>query len=260
MRIGLFLIIFCVGWIAAAQSDFALEKTGESSFDSDRLVKIDNFGTIYHIKGQEFIKSSRGTDINFSNIQLGEISTADAFNPLKINIYYEVFNTVIILDNRLAEIAIIKFNEISPFRLSTLVSTGYDNSIWIYNQNTQQLELYDYIADRTRVNTLPLEGNALDLCSNFNYSYFLTDQALYTFNYFGNLVSKVSNPGFTEIAESNGMLIGKQGNDLQVLNKNTGTFQSLELPELLIKQFFLTDETLYIYDGENLHQFQLKGN
>ncbi len=243
----------------SAQSEFTLEKIGESRFESDQLVKIDNFGTFFYVKGQEFIKSSQGKEINFSNIQLGDITAADAFNPLKVNLFYEAFNTAIILDNRLAEIAIINFNEKSPFRLCTLVSAGYDNTIWIYNQNTQQLELYDYMADRTRVNTLPLEGNALDLSSNFNYSYLLTDQALYTFNYFGNLVAKAANPGFSEITESNGKIIAKQGNQLQMLNEINGEFLSLELPELLIKQFFLTDETLYIYDGEILHQFHLKG-
>ncbi|MBT8267801.1 MAG: hypothetical protein KJN59_01160 [Bacteroidia bacterium] len=119
MKYGIFLLLFSVSWIMSAQSEFTLEKIGESRFESDQLVKIDNFGTFFYVKGQEFIKSSQGKEINFSSIQLGDITAADAFNPLKVNLFYEAFNTAIILDNRLAEIAIINFNEKSPFRLCT---------------------------------------------------------------------------------------------------------------------------------------------
>ncbi len=242
------------------QTGLKLEKTGEQKFSTDRLVGADNFGTVFHIRNQEFIKTKEASEMNFSNIQLGDISTADVFNPLKINLFYELFNTVIILDNRLAEIAILDFNTISPFRLVRRVSTGFDSSIWLYNQNTQQLELFDYRTNKSRVKTLPVEGEVLDLCSNFNYSYLLTMDALYTYNYFGNLVQKIPNQGFTELEQSKGDLVLKKENQLFYFSQKTNEINRLKLPELLINQFFLTDETLYIYDGEILHQFHIKGN
>ena len=44
-------------------------------------------------------------------MQLGEISSIDAFNALKTTVFYRDFNTVIILDNRLSEIMKIDFNQ-----------------------------------------------------------------------------------------------------------------------------------------------------
>jgi len=41
------------------------------------------------------------------------------------------------------------------------------------------------------------------------------------------------------------------------LKNNTWNFIPIKLPNLLINQFFVTNETLYIYDDEFLHQYQL---
>ena len=39
--------------------------------------------------------------------------------------------------------------------------------------------------------------------------------------------------------------------------KNEESFIIVKIPELLISQFFVTNETLYIYDGKNVNQYQL---
>jgi hypothetical protein len=94
--------------------------------------------------------------------------------------------------------------------------------------------------------------------SNYNYCWLLTENNLYTYNYFGSVISKLKNEGFKEIAEDNGNLILKSDNLLFYLAKDTDVLMPIKLPELLINRFLLTNETLYIYDGETLHQFQLK--
>jgi hypothetical protein len=58
----------------------------------------------------------------------------------------------------------------------------------------------------------------------------------------------------------NGNLILQKENKLFYLAKDTEIFKELNLPKLLIKQFLVTNETVYIYDDEFLHQYQLKMN
>ncbi|MBT8271025.1 MAG: hypothetical protein HKO90_07095 [Flavobacteriaceae bacterium] len=232
----------------------------QNSMKADRLIGFDNFGTYYEIKDAEFFKTSSTGELNYSNVQLGKISSANVFNPLKISLFYENFNTVIVLDNRLAEITLVKFNNLSPFRLVTYVSAGYDNTIWIYDQNTQQMELFDFINLKTRVTTLPISGELIELTSNFNFCYVLTTEDILVYNYFGNLISKQPHQGFTAFEENNGVLYLKKENKIYTKDPNSYEYNALELPELLINQFFVTDETLYIYDGVILHQFQLKAN
>jgi hypothetical protein len=103
-----------------------------------------------------------------------------------------------------------------------------------------------------------VQSNVLDLKSNYNYCWLLTENNLYTYNYFGSVISKFKNEGYTEFAENNGNLILKSDNHLYYIAKETDVLIPIKLPELLINQFLLTNETLYIYDGETLRQFQLK--
>jgi len=42
------------------------------------------------------------------------------------------------------------------------------------------------------------------------------------------------------------------------MRRNQDKISSINTPNLLINQFFVTNETLYIYNSETLQQFQLK--
>ena len=236
--------------------DVVLVKTTPLEYET--FVGLDNFGNTYTINQATFYKIIDDKNLTYSNFQLGNITSANIFNPLKINLFYKNFNTAIILDNRLAEIYKIDFNIKQPYKNVSHVSTGYDNTLWIFNQDNQQLELYDYKANTTRVTTIPIQYNLLDIKSDYNYCWLLTEKYLYTYNYFGTVISKLKNQGFSEIAVNNGNLILKSGNELYYLAKDTEALIPINLPELLINWFLLTNETLYIYDGELLHQFQLK--
>jgi hypothetical protein len=232
----------------------------KTELQTETLVSIDNFGTTYFVNNNVFHKNNTQNTITYNNLQLGGITTANAFNTLKINIFYRDFNTVIVLDNRLAEIFKIDFNTKQPYRNVSLISTGHDNTIWLFNQDTQQLELYDYKLNNTRVVTLPIQDRIIDMKSNYNHCYLLTKNQLLIYNYFGSLISKIKNDGFTAISENNENVILKKDNSLFYLKKNAKNTIPIELPNLLINQFFVTNETLYIYSSEILYQFQLKIN
>ena len=248
---------FCV-----AQSKPIIETTflDKTSIDEKGLIYVDDFNTSYHLSGNNLTKSTEFQTYDYSNIQLNNISSVDLFNPLKINLFYQDFNTVIILDNRLAEIYIIDFNRYPNYKNVSHVSTGSDNTIWVYNQDNQQLELFDYNTNKTRVFTLPILTDILDLKSNYNYAWLLTKDYLFVYNYFGSLLYKVKNNGFSQLVETNGNLILKKGNTLFYLKKDTDQPIKIQLPKLLITAFFVNDETLYIYDTELLYKYQLKIN
>lgn len=234
-----------------------IEKT---AFSADTLVSVNDFNTTFYIVENILFKKSeevKGIDIGYNNFQLGAITSVNTFNPLKINVFYKDFNSVIVLDNRLAEIFKIDFNTLQPYKNVTHVSTGFDNTLWIFNQDTQDLELYDYKTNATRAKTLPIKGPVLDLKSNYNMCWLLTKDFLYVYNYFGSLLKKINNDGYTQIVENNGNLILKKDKELSYLKDGTETPNTIKLPDLLINQFFVTNETLYIYDGEYLHKFKI---
>lgn len=254
----LYYIFILISFSALAQQSIQTELIETVNFKADSLIGINNFGTTFYTLNHSLIKKEDNKTHRYSNIQLGPITAVNSFNPLKISVFYKAFNTVTILDNRLAEIYKIDFNQINPYRNISHSSTGSDNTIWIFNQNIMQLELYDYRTNTTRAKTIPIENNILDLTSNYNFCWLLTKKYIYKYNYFGSLVSKIPNTGFTKIKENNGNLVLKKENTLFYKAKDAELIVPISIKNLLINQFFVTNEIVYIYTGGLLHLYQLK--
>ena len=226
--------------------------------NAEYLVSVNNFGTSFYINNNVLYKTQEDKTLNYNNLQLGNIESANTFNPLKINLFYKDFNTLIILDNRLSEIFKTDFNAISDYKNVSYASTGHDNTVWIFNQDSQKLELFDYKSRISRAYTQPVQSQVLDLKSNFNYCWLLTKNQLYTYNYFGSLIKKIDNNGYTAIATDNENLVIMKGSNLFYLNKSDEQPVPILLPNLIINQFFVINETLYIYTHKTLYEFHLK--
>ncbi|MEH6535341.1 MAG: hypothetical protein V7719_03035 [Psychroserpens sp.] len=245
--------------VLVAQTSIEVTAIDTTPIKADQIIAIDNFDTFYYTVNNILYKKPKDkTPINYSNVQLGTPTSINAFNPLKINLFYQDFNTIIILDNRLAEIFKIDFNTRQPYKNVSHISTGYDNTLWIFNQDLQQLQVYDYKTDKIRATTVPVQSRVLDLKSDYNYCWMLTENYLYQYTYFGSLISKFENKGYTSLAIHNENIILKTNTLLFFKSKKSETIIQLKTPKLLINQFLLTNETLYIYDSEKLHKYQLK--
>lgn len=230
-----------------------------TKIEAKNIFGIDTFGTLYYsTENNSFHKKTKDTIITYANFQLGEITSSNTFNPLKINLFYEDFNTVVVLDNRLAEISKVNFNTIQPYKNVSFVSSGFDNSLWLFNQDFQYLELYDYKSNKIKLKTVPVQSKVLDLKSDYNYCYLLTENYLYVYNYFGSLIQKIKNEGYDSLAFSKAHLVLKNGEKLYILEKNKTKIQPIEHPKMLINQFLVTNETVYIYNEKLLRHYQLK--
>jgi len=250
----LFFSLFCF-----SQQQITATIIDSTKIEVKDIFGIDTFGTLYYsTENNSFQKKTKDTIITYSNFQLGDITSANTFNPLKIVLFYKDFNTIVILDNRLAEISKVDFNTIQPYKNVSFVSSGFDNMLWLFNEDFQYLELYDYKSKKIKLKTVPIQSNVLDLKSDYNYCYLLTENNLYVYNYFGSLIHKIKNTGYESLAFSKAHLLLKKDNKLYLLGKNETTIQPIEHPKMLIKQFLVTNETLYIYDRELLRYYQLK--
>jgi hypothetical protein len=74
------------------------------------------------------------------------------------------------------------------------------------------------------------------------------------------MVKKIENQGYTALIESNENIFLKKENNLFFMKSNQDEILPIITPNLLINQFLVTNETLYIYNSETLQQFQLKTN
>lgn len=102
--------------------------------------EIDHMGNIYVVDDSELTKyNSQGKKIfSYSNTSLGDISSVDTSDPLRILVFYRDFNQIIYLNNKLSKIG----SEINLYDFSDneteLVCNSQNGGFWIYNSIENQ--------------------------------------------------------------------------------------------------------------------------
>ncbi len=257
----LFLLLLLIGQLSIAQSLAPLSK---APLIADRFIGLDNYKNSYFIKDRVINKQGPDGNFIFNDLQLGRITSLDIINPLKVVAFFQDTNTVVMLDNKLNEIERINFNNLPQFlNVSTATNAG-SNSLWLFNVDTQQLELYNYGAKLQTVVSQPFPGKLLSQASNFNYCFALTEKKLRAFNIYGSILNETASEGYEKIIQQNENLVALKENSLYyipdfVKRNDAISHQTvkLSLPEITIKDLQLTNDFLYIYDGKNLHTFKL---
>lgn len=251
-RFLLFLLIPCYIW---SQEITFLEKV---DLDADVFVGIDNYNGLYFIKDQVLYKKDKKTIFNFYDLQLGEITSVDIINPLNVLIYYSDLNTAVFLDNHLNEIERINFNTIPEFINVSHASMAGKNQLWIFNIDSQQLELYNYRSQRKVVVSQPFEGEIQSHASNFNFCFLLTNNQLRSFNIYGSLISKYSLDKFENVVQYDNDIIIVKENELFYIPEDSLLAKKIFSPDFNIKDLQLTQDFLYIYNGNQVHTFSIK--
>jgi len=256
-RLILFSLLFCSMFVFGQKSITATLQH-QDSLVVDRFVAMDNFGALYVIQNNILIKRKDGKEWQYNNLQLGKITSVDILNPLKITLFYEDFNTVIVLDNTLNEIKRIDFNITGEFKNLAAATTANDRNFWIFDTNTQQLEVFNYVQEKTPVQNLPIPEKFITLKSNYNFCRVLTETTLYLYNIYGSLLSQKLLAGVTDFDMTNEEVIFLKDKQLYFTSNDDIYLINLPSERIAIKQFSLHDDILYIYDGVILYQFQFK--
>jgi hypothetical protein len=257
----LFLLFLLVYQFGIAQS---LSPVSKVPFVVDRFIGFDTFKNSYFITNRVLHKQGPDDKFLFNDLQLGRITSVDIINPLKVIVFFQDTNTVVMLDNKLNEIERINFNNLPLFlNVSTATNAG-NNSLWLFNVDTQQLEMYNYGSKLQTVVSQPFPGKLLSQASNFNYCFTLSEKKLRAFNIYGSILNEMDAEGYEKIIQLNENLIALKENSLYYIpdfaKRNDAISHEtvkLSFPEITIKDLQLTNDFLYIYDGENLHTFKL---
>jgi hypothetical protein len=131
----LLLTIFFIG-IALPQDFTTLTLLKEIQVESD-FMRVDNFGKIYLVKGDEVFMYSKNGDFlsQNSNKLLGEINDLDVTSGLEMSAFFKDQLQVVFLDNQLA----LRGNQISldllDFEQISEVCTSHGNGIWFPASN-----------------------------------------------------------------------------------------------------------------------------
>jgi len=234
-----------------------LKPVNETILDADRFVGIDSYNSTYVIKDMALNKKGNGQNYVFNDFQLGNITSVDIINPLKIVVFYEDVNTVLLLDNQLNEIERVNFSNLPEFINVSAATNASNNRLWIFNTDSQQLELFDYKNSRKTTVSQPFSGNLIQQSSNFNYCFTLSGLKLRAFNIYGSLLWERNTEGYELLVQHNENVIAMKENMLFYFSEGSSDSNLLQIPEITVKELQLTRDFLYIYDGKTLHTFSI---
>lgn len=143
-QIALTLLLLISSFGFSQYNDPIASQMSTKFIQADTYIGSDTMGFDYFIKNNTLFKFNGGAKFQYKNIYLGKISRVDLQNPLRIIVFYENFNTIITLDSALNEIQKINLSELNPNVIATGIGTASRNDCWIFNQTSQQLELFNF--------------------------------------------------------------------------------------------------------------------
>ena len=227
--------------------------------NADEFVGFDGLENLYYIKDNTLFKKNKSELWQYKNVYLGNLTHVDIQNPLKIVLFYENFNTIIMLDNQLSETQKINFSKNNEPIIVAVAGNASQNKLWIYNSISQQIGLFDYLNNNLQSITTSIQGNFKYYNSNLNSFYWIDDKLnTYSCDIFGKITSlgKVSDFNQIQVVSSQIIIFSKDGKlYLQDLSKNS--FYTIENIEKSFKNFYYKDQILSIFTNQEITNYKI---
>jgi len=224
------------------------------------FIGFDGLGQQYFVKNNIFIKQTETENWEYKNVALGKISSVDFINPLKILLFYEDFNTVILLDNQLNEIQKLNLFDIDNTIFASKIGMASQNQFWIYNALTQQIMLFDYLKNTSKNIGNPIQENIKFTQSDFNYFYWVDEiNNWYSIDIFGKITLLANIPPFEnmQIVDNQTLLFVKD-NTLYCLSTKTQSVFEIQIVEKSFPNFYFKDQILAIFTDQQIKKYKIK--
>lgn len=233
-----------------------------------KVSRIDNLGNLFLVtpKNEVMKFSPQGKFLwNYTNNKYGDITQLDVTDPLRVVLYYQAHQQIVVLNNNLSEISRFSFED-NPDQQITLVSSANNNGFWIYDQINRELKkLSNSFIDELKTGNI-YQRDGFDMQANYMLStdqyIFVNDvsQGIRIFDRFGNFY-KTAVIGVVKEFEVEGEHIFFY-KDSQLLAYNFVTFNvnKIPLPQSVIpKEAVIQAKHLVILNEKGLTLWALKG-
>lgn len=259
-KIFLSISILCLG-----TSFGQIQKIKTTLLDSIKTshntsVKIDNLGNFYYIEDNTLTKQNNISKWVYNNVSLGKISFIDVINPLKTLVFYDKFNTVILLDNQLNETTKFNISEIDNEIIATNIGMASQNQIWLYDQSTKQVSMLNYLSMTIRGIGNPIQGEIKYFQSDFNYFYWIDkNNNWYCIDIFGktNLLANI--PLYENIQIiNNEKILFSNSNAIYYLNTKSNAVFEIDIFENSFENFYYNDQILAIFTDQQIKNLKIR--
>ncbi|UUF16023.1 MULTISPECIES: hypothetical protein [Flavobacterium] len=226
--------------------------------DADEFIGYDSFGYSYQIKNNVFSKIKGNEVFEYKNVSSGNITKVDIQNPLKIVLFYEDFNIVILLDNQLNKMTEINFSQNTNPIVVSAIGMSTQNQLWIFNTLNQQICLFDYLKNEYKTVSIPLTEGIKYYQTDFNTFYWIDKKNnWFSCDIFGKISSlgNVSDFDKMEIISSQKFIFSKA--NLLYLRENTNTISEIEVLEKTFDKFYYKDQILSIFTTKEIVNYKI---
>lgn len=256
IKYGLLLLLFFQ--VVQTQEKILATLSDSLPIKNQYFIHQDEFENDYFLKENVLIKKTAVKTYQYQNVQLGYLKSVDLLNPFEITLFYPNFNIVVQLDNTLNEINRVDFNALVNFKSVLFAQTAIDKQLWIFDENTQFLELFDFQNNTTIVSSQPIPNKPIAMVGNYNFCWLLTKEKLYQYNTYGSLLKTYPNQGWTTLVALNNKVLAFNLNGAYLMSENQQTqilFSPLKQP---IEQLQLLDDNLYLYSKGKRYTYRLQ--
>ncbi len=261
MRV-LVLLVICFQCFFVQAQELKTTYVKNIPLKADRFIGVDPFENYYYTIGSTLYKKTRNKTYSYNNIQLGDITTVDLSNPLKIVLFYRDFNVMILLDNRLNELSDrIDFSLESYAKNVAFISVSSNNNVWLYSLDDNILSLWNYESKKTIVDTQPLslyetDFEATKQVSTYKYCWLISQKNMLLFNEYGSFITSIQSNVMRHIQPYRDGYLYVEGAKFYYSNIDTNAKEVLiDSPTHKINSFVTIKNNLYFFDANVLYKY-----
>lgn len=201
--------------------------------------EVDPLGNIYLIDQSKLIMlNPLGEKLHeYSNPMLGDISSVDVTDPLRLIVFYRESNQMEFLNNALAEIASpIDFHDYGIFAAQLVCGSGM-NRVWVFDTENRQLVQFDKnmgVVQKSPAIDQIIEGNCLpDLLFEKQNQVFLNcpDYGVLVFDQFGSFSKKFPKKEMKSFCIEGGDYYFQVGSDFFKYSKMNFQEEKISIPD-----------------------------
>ena len=260
MKNILFILLLFYSTISFCQTEkIDAVKMESVNIQADAFIGLDGLGNSYFIKDNAFLKRKNNQTFEYKNLSFGKISKIDIQNPLKIVLFYENFNTVVLLDNQLNEIQQIAFLENEDTVIAVATGMASQNRLWIYDMLTQKIGLFDCSNNTFLPITASFEGNLKYYESDFNQFQWIDSNLNWnTCDIFGKITTQGKVADFDQIqVASEEMVLFSKDQKLYLQDLKKSSITPITNVENSFKNFCYKDQILSIFTETGITNYKI---
>ncbi|HSI90933.1 MAG TPA: hypothetical protein VK927_07430 [Adhaeribacter sp.] len=227
-----------------------------AAFSIDRLSNIylsDRKNNLYQFNGA-------GQLINtYSPPRTGRIGSIEAWNAMKVMLFYDDQQQITLLDRFMHNIATIRLRDITN-GLIKVATTSADEKLWLFNESEFSLLKYDpriaEVSSTTPLNlTINRKQSDIQFIREYQNMVYLVDKStgIYVFDNLGNYKKTIPFPGLSYVGFRDDEMYFLTGNELHFFNLYNFKERVLEVPVAPnYKQALVGESMIYLLSDSGL--------